>query len=90
MEGEKENVEENVGDSEQPKQKSKHRKVSLSLPKDRFHFAIEDDDLKEAMKAYSTKNTVSNNKWALTNFEQWFEQSKETIPDCRSKQPMEV
>ena len=82
--------EENVGDSELSKLKSKRRKMSLSLPKDRFYFAIVDDNLKEAMKAYSTKNTVSNNKWALTNFEQWFEQRKETIPDCRSKQPMEV
>ena len=35
----------------------KRQKLSLSLPKDRFLFAIEDDDLKEAMKAYSTENT---------------------------------
>ena len=86
MEAEKENSEE----IDQLQPIPKRRKVSLSLPKDRFHFAIEDSDLKEAMKAYSTKNTAANNKWALTNYEQWFEQRKETLSAYECKQPMEV
>uniref|UniRef100_A0A1X7TT87 Uncharacterized protein n=1 Tax=Amphimedon queenslandica TaxID=400682 RepID=A0A1X7TT87_AMPQE len=42
------------------------------------------------MKAYSTNNTAANNKWALANYEQWFQQRKEMLPDYECKQPMEV
>ena len=56
----------------------KRAKLSLSLPKDRFSFSVDDKDLEDAMKKYSAKNTALNNKWALKNFEDWFKAKRNT------------
>ena len=55
---------------------TKRRRLSLSLPKDRFDFTVDDDQLKQAMKTYCGKNTEINNKWALKNFEEWYSERK--------------
>ena len=44
-----------MGDEENVEPPSKRRKISLSLPKDRFNFSVDDEELKEAMKTYSGK-----------------------------------
>ena len=44
---------ENLPESVEPKKK--RAKLSLSLPKDRFSFSVDDSDLEEAMKKYSVK-----------------------------------
>ena len=44
---------ENLPQSAEPE--AKRAKLSLSLPKDRFSFSVDDRDLEEAMKKYSVK-----------------------------------
>ena len=70
---------ENLPQSAEPE--AKRAKLSLSLPKDRFSFSVDDRDLEEAMKKYSVKNTTLNNKWALKNFEDWFKAKRNTTQE---------
>lgn len=71
----KENLPESV------EQEPKCARLSLSLPKNRFSFTVEDKDLEEAMKKYSVKNTTVSNKWALKNFEEWFKAKRSTTEE---------
>ena len=79
-----------MGDEENVEPPSKRRKISLSLPKDRFNFSVDDEELKEAMKTYSRKNTAINNKWALKNFEDWFNARRESLSVEEKRQALEL
>ena len=48
---------ENLPQSAEPE--AKRAKLSLSLPKDRFSFSVDDRDMEEAMKKYSVKTAPS-------------------------------
>ena len=58
---------------------SKSGKVSLSLPKDHFNYSVDNDELNKALKTYSVKNMAINNKWALKNFEHWFNERRKLL-----------
>ena len=77
-------------DKENEEPPSKRRKISLSLPKDRFNFSVDDEELKEAMKTYSAKHMTINNKWALKNFKDWFNARRETLSVEEKRQALEV
>ena len=77
-----------MGDEENVEPPSKRRKISLSLPKDRFNFSVDDEELKEAMKTYSRKNTAINNKWALKK--DWFNARRESLSVEEKRQALEV
>ena len=77
-----------MGDKEKVQLPSKRRKISLSLPKDRFNFSVDDEELKEAMKTYSRKNTAINNKWALKK--DWFNARRESLSVEEKRQALEV
>ena len=79
-----------MGDKEKVQLPSKRRKISLSLPKDRFNFCVDDEELKEAMKTYTGKNTAINNKWALKNFMDWFNARRESLSFEEKRQALEV
>ena len=88
MEKKEESDKENLDPSLYP---AKKRRVSLSLPKpDRFHFETDDEELLQAMKGNTVKNTAPNNKWALNNFSQWFCERKEMLALQDSRQPLDV
>ena len=42
------------------------------------------------MKTYSGKNTAINNKWALKNFEDWFNARRESLSVEEKRQALEV
>lgn len=68
----------------------KCRKVSLSLPKDCFDFSVDAWLTKRSYETYSVKNMAINNKWALKNFEDWFNGRSRALSIEPSKKPLEV
>ena len=49
-----------MGDEENVEPPSKRRKISLSLPKDRFNFSVDDEELKEAKVSRPTGDKASS------------------------------
>ncbi len=45
----------------------------------------------KAMKGYTTQNTDKSNKWAVSNFTQWYTERNKSNPGCReTSTPLEI
>ena len=75
----------NSGEIQSEMLPAKKKKLSLvkskneQPPNDRFNTTIDDESLREATKAFCTKNTVSNNKWAVKSFAEWIEARRKKL-----------